>query len=295
MANRDAISSSSNVDTSPLLEGISREDEEEPITNRPSSPRRGRLSRLIRLMSGTGASARNTGRGIMREPSVLVRETAAEHLEERQSDWAYSKPIVILDLIWNLSFVIVAIVVLILSRIERPSNPLRLWIAVYAAQCCVHIACVCLEYRRRQQRSINTSTNSATATTTTTTTTPTTTATNTNGNASQRAQEQVGLSYVERPPRISESDDGDETFDEFRSTRIRLVFQFFFFSVNILDFSVFKNRKISYYIDLTQLNMSHSYIHMYICHMIRKYIYMYACVCIHIDMHVYVYVVLNKY
>ena len=220
MASRDAISSSSNVETSPLLQGRSSEDEEEPITNRPSSPRRGRLSRLIRLMSGTGASARNTGRGIMREPSVLVRETAAEHLEERQSDWAYSKPIVILDLLWNLSFVIVAIVVLILSRIERPSNPLRLWIAVYAAQCCVHMACVCLEYRRRQQRSINANTSSAATTTTTTTTT------NTN---------------VERPPRISENDDGDETFDEFRSTRIRLVFQFFlFFSVNILDFSVSK-------------------------------------------------------
>lgn len=30
----------------------------------------------------------------MGEPSVLVRESVAEQLEERQSDWAYSKFVV---------------------------------------------------------------------------------------------------------------------------------------------------------------------------------------------------------
>jgi hypothetical protein len=29
---------------------------------------------------------------MMREPSVVVREAAAEQLEERQRDWAYLKP-----------------------------------------------------------------------------------------------------------------------------------------------------------------------------------------------------------
>ncbi|KAK3194872.1 hypothetical protein Dsin_026182 [Dipteronia sinensis] len=38
---------------------------------------------------------------MLREPSVRVRETAAEQLEERQSDWAYSKPIIVLDVLWN--------------------------------------------------------------------------------------------------------------------------------------------------------------------------------------------------
>ncbi|KAF8104109.1 hypothetical protein N665_0179s0018 [Sinapis alba] len=33
----------------------------------------------------------------MREPSMLLRESAAEQLEERQSDWAYSKPVVHLE------------------------------------------------------------------------------------------------------------------------------------------------------------------------------------------------------
>lgn len=88
----------------------------------------------------------------MREPSVLVRETAAEQLEERQNDWSYSRPVVVLDLIWNLAFITVALVVLILSRSEKPRNPLRLWVVVYAAQCCIHMACVWVEYRRRHQR-----------------------------------------------------------------------------------------------------------------------------------------------
>ncbi|KAJ7566594.1 hypothetical protein O6H91_02G110400 [Diphasiastrum complanatum] len=35
----------------------------------------------------------------------------------------YSRPVVILDLIWNLAFVVVTVVVLILSRQERPSTP----------------------------------------------------------------------------------------------------------------------------------------------------------------------------
>ncbi|CAI9769541.1 unnamed protein product [Fraxinus pennsylvanica] len=92
------------------------------------------------------ASSRNP---TMREPSVRVREAAADQLEERQSDWAYSKPIVVLDLIWNLAFVIVSISVLIMSRKESPSMPIRLWIVGYALQCVLHMACVCVEYKKR--------------------------------------------------------------------------------------------------------------------------------------------------
>lgn len=79
----------------------------------------------------------------------MVRETAAEQLEERQSDWAYSKPVVILDILWNFVFIIAAGTVLILSRNESPSSPLRLWILGYALQCVLHVVCVCFEYRRR--------------------------------------------------------------------------------------------------------------------------------------------------
>ncbi|KAK8483797.1 hypothetical protein V6N11_030566 [Hibiscus sabdariffa] len=58
---------------------------------------------------------RASSRRLMREPSMLVRETAAEQLEERHSDWAYSKPVVVLDIIWNFAFVAVAVGVLVLS------------------------------------------------------------------------------------------------------------------------------------------------------------------------------------
>lgn len=86
---------------------------------------------------------------MMREPSILVRESAAEQLEERQSDWAYSRPVVFLDILWNMAFVAVAAGVLVMSREENPMMPLRLWIVGYALQCVVHMICVCVEYRRR--------------------------------------------------------------------------------------------------------------------------------------------------
>lgn len=86
---------------------------------------------------------------MMNEPSMRVRESAAEQLEERRTDWAYSKPIVVLDIIWNFGFVVLAAVVLVLSRYETASVPLRLWIVGYALQCVLHMVCVCVEYRRR--------------------------------------------------------------------------------------------------------------------------------------------------
>lgn len=89
----------------------------------------------------------------MREPSVRVRESAADQIEERQSDWAYSKPIVILDLVWNIAFIVVSISVLIMSRDETPSMPLRLWTVGYALQCVLHAVCVCWEYKKRYSES----------------------------------------------------------------------------------------------------------------------------------------------
>ncbi|CAI0476424.1 unnamed protein product [Linum tenue] len=85
---------------------------------------------------------------------MVVRETAAEHVEERQSDWAYSKPVVILDIIWNLAFVAAGVAVLVLSTEERANMPLRLWIVGYGLQCLLHMGCVCVEYRRRRRRRV---------------------------------------------------------------------------------------------------------------------------------------------
>ncbi|KAG6505778.1 E3 ubiquitin-protein ligase At4g11680-like [Zingiber officinale] len=89
-------------------------------------------------------------RRAMREPSLLVRESAAEQLEERQSGWAYSRPVVLLDILWNVVFVASAAGVLALSRDEAPSMPLRLWIGGYALQCVFHIVFVCVQFRRRR-------------------------------------------------------------------------------------------------------------------------------------------------
>ncbi|KAJ7944877.1 E3 ubiquitin-protein ligase family [Quillaja saponaria] len=129
------------VDTTPFLGNSGGSSDEINYSRR--FVRRQSLRQAARFLRQASS------RRMMREPSMLVRETAAEQLEERQSDWAYSKPVVILDIIWNLSFVIVASTVLVLSRSESPIMPLRLWIVGYALQCILHMVCVCVEYRRR--------------------------------------------------------------------------------------------------------------------------------------------------
>lgn len=137
-------SSSDIIDSTPFLAnpgGVSSSDD----LNNSGRRRRQRLLQAARFLRQA------SGRRTMREPSVVVREAAAEQLEERQSDWAYSKPVVILDIVWNFAFVIVAGTALFLSRNEAPEMPLRLWIAGYVLQCVLHMVCVCFEYRRRRR------------------------------------------------------------------------------------------------------------------------------------------------
>lgn len=118
--------SSSSIDLSSFLSGDRR--------------RRTRLGGVASFLRRTRAS---------REPSSLVRESATDQLEERQSGWAYSKPVVALDTLWNLAFVVVACFVIYLSREEKPVVPLRLWVVGYVVQCIMHVVCVLAEYKRR--------------------------------------------------------------------------------------------------------------------------------------------------
>ncbi|CAA7016935.1 unnamed protein product [Microthlaspi erraticum] len=111
---------------------------------RSSRPLRGAASRLLRRAS--------SHRMMLRESSVRVRETAAEQIEERQSEWAYSKPVIVLDVLWNLAFVFVTVAVLWFSSVENPDVPLRFWIIGYSLQCLFHVACVIAEYRRRRRQ-----------------------------------------------------------------------------------------------------------------------------------------------
>ena len=105
---------SDTVDISPLLTHSMTDHllRSRRLLRRPPPPLRDAAARLLRR-----ASSR---RLMLRESSVRVRETAAEQLEERQSDWAYSKPIIVLDVLWNMAFVVMAVVVLGLSLEEKP-------------------------------------------------------------------------------------------------------------------------------------------------------------------------------
>nr|XP_034904407.1 E3 ubiquitin-protein ligase At1g63170-like isoform X5 [Populus alba] len=108
---------SGGVDTSPLLTSSVANH---LLRIRRPPQLRGAAARLLRLASSRGM--------MLREPSVRVRENAAEQLEERQSGWGYSKPIVLIDVLRNLAFVIIAVGVLGLSWEEKPKVPLRVWI-----------------------------------------------------------------------------------------------------------------------------------------------------------------------
>ncbi|KAL6633587.1 hypothetical protein ACP70R_026258 [Stipagrostis hirtigluma subsp. patula] len=109
----------------------------------PPPPAAARPSRLAVLIG------RAAGR---RGPSMLVRETAALQLERRRADWAHSRPVVALDIAWNVAFAAAAAAVLASSAEESPVKPLRLWLVGYAAQCLVHVALVCSDTRRGPAR-----------------------------------------------------------------------------------------------------------------------------------------------
>ncbi|KAF3441418.1 hypothetical protein FNV43_RR15332 [Rhamnella rubrinervis] len=61
----------------------------------------------------------------------------------------YSRPILVLDVVWNFAFVMVSMVVLLSTFKERPSTPLRLWILGYSLQCILHVGFVYFEYQRK--------------------------------------------------------------------------------------------------------------------------------------------------
>lgn len=87
-----------------------------------------------------------------RPPPVSVR--AALQVEERQYEYwgGYSKPVVALDLAWNLAFVLLSAAVLLSTSKERPSTPIRAWVVGYAALCLVHVGFVWFEYKKRMRR-----------------------------------------------------------------------------------------------------------------------------------------------
>ncbi|GAB2217311.1 hypothetical protein Droror1_Dr00000484 [Drosera rotundifolia] len=88
----------------------------------------------------------------LRSPSLLVRQSAAHQIADTRSNFAYSKPLVIFDLIWNTVVVFSAAAGLGLSFGERDGGRFRVWVLVYGGQCLVHVGCEVVEYRRRRRR-----------------------------------------------------------------------------------------------------------------------------------------------
>ncbi|KAF5186097.1 E3 ubiquitin-protein ligase family [Thalictrum thalictroides] len=110
-------------------------------TNNSSTP----MNRFSFILS----RASTTSRRIMREPSSLLQHNNSSTLqsEDNHNDWAYSKPVIVVDVLWNLAFVLVSLILLLSTLKERPSTPLRFWIAGYALQCLLHVGFVYLEHR----------------------------------------------------------------------------------------------------------------------------------------------------
>ncbi|KAJ0692837.1 putative transcription factor C2H2 family [Helianthus annuus] len=121
--------------TAPLLRPRQPTGDSQSTTARPNT-----LALLLGRASGRHGA------------SMLVRETAARQLEQRRADWGYSKPVVALDMTWNLAFVAVSVVLLFCTMDEKPNVPVRVWICGYAVQCALHVVLVWLEYRRRNRR-----------------------------------------------------------------------------------------------------------------------------------------------
>ncbi|CAN1297243.1 E3 ubiquitin protein ligase RIE1 [Linum perenne] len=132
------IDSSAGDPHAPLLH--SRHHDLPNPSSPPPSPSTGRATSLAVLLG------RASGR---RGPSLLVRESAARELEERRVDWGYSKPVVAVDMVWNIAFVMVSLTMLIVTSRERPNTPIRVWICGYALQCLIHVVLVWMEFRRR--------------------------------------------------------------------------------------------------------------------------------------------------
>ncbi|XP_026415697.1 E3 ubiquitin protein ligase RIE1-like isoform X1 [Papaver somniferum] len=134
------------LDPTPLLHQLIRSSRRTNNPTTPSTPSYNR-SRFSLLFS----RATNRSR-IISEPSSMFRRdsTSSVGLDGQQNDnWGYSKPVVILDVIWNLAFVLVSSVVLSSTISENPSTPLRVWIVGYAIQCLFHVGFVYFEYQRR--------------------------------------------------------------------------------------------------------------------------------------------------
>ncbi|CAJ1917432.1 unnamed protein product [Sphenostylis stenocarpa] len=77
----------------------------------------------------------------------LFLSDCADRQSDDDAECGYSRAVLVLDMVWNLAFVVVAASVLLSTLRERPSTPLRLWLCGYAFECVLHMAFVFLEFQ----------------------------------------------------------------------------------------------------------------------------------------------------
>lgn len=70
----------------------------------------------------------------------------------RRNEWRYSFPVVVVDTIWNLGFVVILVILLILTAKEKPNDLFRVWLAGRAFNCVVYVVQILLEYNRRNRK-----------------------------------------------------------------------------------------------------------------------------------------------
>ena len=81
------------------------------------------------------------------DPSMLVTAVC-----DFISDLIHSKPVLALEMSWNMAFVFVSAAMLACTTSERPNSPIRLWIVGYVLLRFMHVVLLWLTYRRHRSR-----------------------------------------------------------------------------------------------------------------------------------------------
>ncbi|XP_074309351.1 E3 ubiquitin protein ligase RIE1-like isoform X2 [Silene latifolia] len=81
-------------------------------------------------------------------PSMPERNRLQSDVEE----WAYSKKAITFETILNIVIAVLSVLLLVWTAAENPNVPVRVWVAVHAVQCLVHVILVRVVYRHVTRR-----------------------------------------------------------------------------------------------------------------------------------------------
>ncbi|XP_076920808.1 E3 ubiquitin protein ligase RIE1-like [Bidens hawaiensis] len=87
-----------------------------------------------------------------RGASIIVRQNVAMQLEDWREEFGYSFPVVVVETLWNLAFVVLSIVTLFWYAWEERCVRLRVWICGYVVHCVANVVILLMEYKKRRMR-----------------------------------------------------------------------------------------------------------------------------------------------